>query len=235
MLSHHSQLDRCLELARHGRYEDAADLAGVAVLDEPSDGQLWQLCGLLRHKLGRMPGALEALETASALVPLAPASRCALAECYARSGHDGLACEIYCALSRDRACPTDLLPNIASGLGSMGEDEEALNTCLELLRRDPNYHQAHYGVAFYLRRMGRPPRAMLPMVARAHEIAPEVALYRITLACLHHDLGNGREAYDLLRDVDPSAYHCRCCVERAAKIFRNHGDDERAAALEDLA
>jgi tetratricopeptide (TPR) repeat protein len=224
-------LDDCFELAGIGRIAEAVELAGRAIRSYPEDGRLWQLCGLLRHRLGDIQGACSALETASLLVPLEPAPRCALAECYARTGHAELAIDLFRELAGDERCPTTLLAAVAAGLGGLGEHHDALEACREIIRRDPEHHQAYFGVAFYLRRIGRPPRAVLPAVLQAHELAPDIPLYRITLAALYDHLGRREEAYDLLCDVDPGVVRCCCCLQRAMAIFRHQGDDERFEAF----
>ena len=172
-----------------------------------------------------------ALETASLLVPLEPASRCALAECHARAGRKELACDLYRQLGRDEKCPTTLLPAVAAGLGSLGQNEAALAACRKIVRRDPEHHHAHFGVAFYLRRLGRPLQAVIAAVSRAHELRSRVSLYRLSLAALLDHSGQREEACDLLRDVDPTAVQCRACLRRAMAIFQEAGDWERFEAF----
>ena len=68
-------------------------------------------------------------------------------------------------------------------------------------------------MAFYLRRLGRPAEAVLPVVARAHELAPDAPLYRITLATLLDHVGRRDEAREILRDLDLDDDSCRGCLE----------------------
>jgi len=230
MDQHRDVLERCIGLAGVGRLVEAEGLAGRAVQGDPEDGNLWQFLGLIRHRLGDLTRARSALEVASALVPLEPSARRALADCYARTGHAELAGDLYRALAVDARCPTDLLPAVASGLGGLGRHEDALKACRELIRRDPSCHEGHFGVAFYLRRLGMPPEAALPSVATAFELAPDLLLYRISLAALLDHVGRRDEAHDLLRDVDPGAVQCRCCLRRMATILRDTDDPTRADA-----
>lgn len=228
---HRDMADRCFELVGLGRIDEASEMAERAVQGDPEDGRFWQFLGLLRHRQGNYPGACAALETASLLVPLEPSSRCALAECHARAGRKGLACDLYRQLGRDERCPTTLLAAVAAGLGSLGENEAALAACRKIVRRDPEQHHAHFGVAFYLRRLGRPLPSVITAVARAHELAPQVSLYRVSLAVLLDHSGQREEACDLLRDVDPTAMQCRSCLRRAMAIFQEAGDWERFEAF----
>ncbi len=227
MHSHQEILAQCFELAGLGRLAEAEDLLDRAVLEFPDDGRLWQSVGLFRHRAGDFAGACRSLETAGLLVPLDPSARCALAECFARTGHAGLAGDLYRDLLNDRRCPDELLPQVAAGLGYLGMYGDALATCLELTRRAPEMAEAHFGVAFYLRRLGRPPEAILPVVARAHELAPDVPLYRISLATLLDHAGRREEARDLIRDLDLDSVSCRGCLRRMTTIFLGAGQDQR--------
>jgi tetratricopeptide (TPR) repeat protein len=220
-------LSRCFELAGAGRLDEAGDLAEQALAVEEENGSLWRFVGLMRHQAGDFVGACEALETAQLLVPLDPAAYCALAECLARTGCRGLAGEIYRGLATREGTPERLLPTVAAGLGYLGEYSSALDVCVDLTRRRPESPEAHFGVAFYLRRLGKPPSAALPHIARAHELAPDVALYRISLATLLDHAGRREEAYDLLRDVDLDSVSCRCCLRRMTTIFLAVGDASR--------
>ncbi|WP_422925269.1 tetratricopeptide repeat protein [Singulisphaera sp. PoT] len=220
-------LDDCFVSSGMDRLAAAEALADDAVQSYSEDGRLRQLQGLLRHRLGDFLGARTALESAALLAPLGPAPRCVLAECYARTGCTERASELFQEILADSGFPKDLLPAVATGLGSLGEYQAALEACREVIRRDPDHHQAHFGVAFYRRRLGDSPHAILPSVIRAHELAPEVSLYRITLAVLLDSLGWSGDAYDLVRDVDPSDVPCRCCLQKAMSIFRDTGDLDR--------
>jgi len=228
---HREKVDHCFELVAQGRVDEASELAARCVEEAPDDGRLWQFLGLLRHRQGDYAGACDALETASLLVPIEPASRCALADCHARAGRDGLAGDLYRQLGRDERCPTSLLPAVAAGLGNLGQNEAALAACRKIVRRDPEHHHAHFGIAFYLRRLGRPAPAILAAVARAHELAPQVVLYRMTLAVLLDQAGRRDEACDLLRSLDPSTIACRRCLHRAMAIFQDAGDWSRFEAF----
>ena len=220
-------LGRCFELAGAGLLDEAGDLAEQALEREGENGGLWRFVGLLRHRAGDFRGARDALETAQALVPFDPSTSCILAESLARTGHAGPAVEVYDALIADGRCPDTLLPAIAAGLGYLGEDSRALDVCVELIRRHPGHAEAHFGAAFYLRRLGRPTETALAFVARAHELAPDVPLYRISLATLLEHAGRREEACDLLRGVDLDGVSCRCCLRRMTTIFLAAGERDR--------
>jgi Flp pilus assembly protein TadD len=219
-------MDRCLELVRSDRPEEAVKLASTGLDRFPDEGQLWRFRGLARHRLQDFRGAGDDLETASLLVPLDPAARRALADCHMRAGEKMLARDLYLHLSADPKCPTELLPAVASGLGGLAEYRAALETCRRLLRRDSSRHEAHFGVAYYLRRLGHPLQAIVTHVSRAHELSPATPLYRITLASLYDQAGRGDEARELLQDLDPATLKCPCCLKRVASLFRGLGGAE---------
>src|SRR4051812_23104840 len=120
--------DRCIAYLEGGRLAEADDLASGAVVRWPEDGPLWRTYGLIRYRRGAFAAACSALETAGLLVPLTPAARCALADCYARTGRDESARDLYRDLAEDGRCPTVLLPAVAAGLGSLGLHGIALAT-----------------------------------------------------------------------------------------------------------
>jgi tetratricopeptide (TPR) repeat protein len=217
-------LRRCFELYHRGELAHASELSEHALHKFPDDGALWQLDGLVRRDRGDFDGARRALEMASVLIPLNPGAQCALAECYARAGQTGLARDLYRDLARSGRAPTPLLPAVASGLGSVGDSESALEVCRELSRREPTQHEAFFGMAFYMRRLAYPVEMVIPVVARAHELAPQFIPYRVLLASLLASIGEYQEASDLLRDIPPDSVRCRSCLRRMMTIFRLAGE-----------
>jgi tetratricopeptide (TPR) repeat protein len=226
-------LHRCFELYHRGELARAGELAERALRKFPDEGALWQLDGLVRRDQGDFDGARSALETASLLVPLNPDSECALAQCYAKAGQTGLARDLYRHLAQSGRSPTPLLPAIASGLGSVGDNESALEVCRELSRREPTHHEAFFGMAFYMRKLRYPVAMVMPVVTRAHELAPRSIPYRVLLASLLASIGEYQQASDLLRDIPPDSVHCRCCLRRMMTIFHLAGEHTLADACQE--
>lgn len=223
MRSARDLLQCCLGFFQRGRVDEASRLAQEAVQAFPDDGELWQLHGLLRQRAGDFDAACDALETAGLLVPLNPAAQCALADCHARAGRRELARDLYKALARNRSCPTCLLPAVASGLGGTGDASTALEVCQELARREPGQHEAYFGMAYYMRQLGYRVETILPVVTRAHELAPENPVYRVLLASLLAQSGRYEEACVHLRDVRPTAVRCAGCLRRIMAILDQGG------------
>ena len=217
-------LRRCLELYHRGELAHASELTEHALRKFPDDGALWQLDGLVRRDRGDFDGARRVLEMASVLVPLNPGAQCALAECYARAGQTERARDLYRDLAKSSRCPAALLPAIAAGLGSIGDHESALEVCREVSRREPTQHEAFFGMAFYMRRLAYPVDMVIPVVTRAHELAPQLVPYRVLLASLLASIGEYQEASDLLRHIPPGSVRCRSCLRRMMTIFRLAGE-----------
>lgn len=78
-----------------------------------------------------------------------------------------------------------------------------------MARRDPGRHEAYFGMAWCLRRLGQPAGSILPVMTRAHELSPTSAVYRAVLASLLDRLGRREDAGALLRDLPPGASACR--------------------------
>jgi hypothetical protein len=154
-----------------------------------------------------------------------------LDRCFEQGGTEGFATRTYREIASDAQCPTRLLPYLASRLDGAGDYAAALDVCREIVRRDAEHHEAQFGVAYYHRRLGGSTHAVLPAVVRAHELAPDVPLYRISLAVLLDSIGWREDAYDLLRDLDPCSVSCRYCLQKAMAIFRESGDCARSESF----
>ena len=226
-------LRRRFELYHRGELAHANELSEHALHKFSDDGALWQLDGLVRRDRGDFDGARRALEMASVLIPLNPGAQCALAECYARARQPELAHDLYRYLAKSGRSPTALLSAIASGLGSVGDNESALEVCRELSRREPTQHEAFFGIAFYMRRLAYPVEMVIPVATRAHELAPQFIPYRVLLASLLASIGEYKEASDLLRDIPPDSVRCRCCLRRMMTIFRLAGEHTLSDACQE--
>lgn len=216
-----------LGLLKSGQIGRAAELAALGVCDFPDDGPLWELLGVAHQREGRHELAREALETATLLKPLDIGARFCLAEAYAACGAHDLAVFVYRLVSDDPRTPVWLLPRVASHLGAMEEFSHALGVCQLIVHRDPMRHEAHFGIGFYLRRLGIATEKVIAAISRAYELAPEITLYRIVFASLLRELGRDDEAYELLRLLPPGSVNCPHALQRMMQVFQTANDVQR--------
>lgn len=216
-----------LDLIRQSQAGEAAQLMADAALQYPDDGELWEILGVARTHLGAYSAAVAALETASLLKPLDIGARFCLADAYAASGCTELAGFVYSLIGEDGNAPVWLLPRVASKLGQLGRHADALAVCRTIVRRSPERHEAHFGVGFYLRRLGASAELAARPVQAAHELAPQVVLYRVVLASLWQELGRTDEARDMLCGVPADSIRCRHSLYRMMDVFRAARDESR--------
>jgi Flp pilus assembly protein TadD len=207
-------------LLRQGETRKAALLAARAVEQFPDHGDVWELLGFTRVRHREFAGAVDAFETATLLKPITAAARFHLAIAYAATGRRQLAVFLCRMLVENPSTPDSLLPIVASHLGKWGEFQEALGACHVILQRNPGRHEAHFGIGFYLRRMGVASGIAAAAIAEAHRLSPETPLYRVVLASLWHEMGHLEDAYDLLRDIPASSLRLRRhVVSHGRRVF----------------
>lgn len=216
-------------LASHD-FVDAAELASEGLGRFPEDGRLWQALGIALRRLRHWGRAMEALETASVLVPLHPVARCALADAYLAVGKPGLARDIYLYLVQSIPLPTAVLASLAAGLGKVGDDQRALEVCRELVSREPGNHAARFGVGYYMSRLGHEPEAILPHLEHACQLAPNNASYRANLALVQLALGDSENAVETIRNVSPNLLGCFPMIEKLAAALESRMEWRLAAA-----
>lgn len=216
-----------LKLLKSGEIHRASELAAEGVCEFPDDGPLWELLGVAHQRAGRSELAREALEMATLLKPLDIGARFCLAEAYAACGSHDLAVFVYRLVSDDPRTPIWLLPRVASHLGELEEFSHALGVCQLIVHRDQTRHEAHFGIGFYLRRLGIATEKVLEAITQAHELAPEVPLYRVVSASLLLELGRNDEAYELLRLLPTGAVRCPNSLQRMMQVFHTANDMQR--------
>ncbi len=218
---------RIVRLFDKGEFALAADVAKQFLSVDPDDGWLWQIHGTACFHMQAFDFALPSLERASSLVPLHPLAQYALAACYALAEKPDLASLIYEHLgeiSRDEA----MLAAVAQRLGALDHNESALQVCRRIIRLNANYHSAHFGVAYYLERLGYPLETLIVPLATAVDLAPHVPSYRINLAFIWERLGKNHQAYNLLKLVPLETIRCSCLLKRMLAIFEAAGDQGRS-------
>lgn len=216
-----------------GRLHQTVLITDAALKKYPDEGRIWELKGLAHRALGEAKPAMQALETATLLVPLRPAARCALADCYAYAGHGRLAHDMYLALADDSQTPPELWLPIATGFDFVGAPALALSVCRWAIQWDPDSPQAWHDFGCYLGRCGYAPRLVLNCARRAVSLDPKTGRWRIGLVSLLYQAGHADEAHAAARkltDLQIADAICPCCLLRVAEVFDAYGDLQRGDA-----
>ena len=210
--------------------DEVQQVLDTALILYPEDGRLLELQGRVWHCQSRWGSARRAFELAATLVPLSLAAQLAMADSYRRSDQREDALTILSYLASRDDLPAAVLPNVASGLGCIGENQMALEICREAARREPDEDEPLYGMAFYMNRLDYPVECMLPLLQKTVSLEPESQLYRLSLAAMSGRAGDWDEAYESACHVAPGAVHCGNCLQLLATIHDRMGDHERRDA-----
>lgn len=220
--------NRAIEYYEAGELDKAICEAESQLSKDGDDGRLWELLGMLAYAKRDFSLAQSAIEQATVLIPLSARGQLVLGKCYDRSRYRETAAAIYRHVARQSQLASDLLEPLASGLGHCGEFKLALNVCQQAARRTPKSAVPLVGIAYYMRRLGRPIESILPTLARAHRLEPENVEYRISLAWMLHELGRSDDGASLLEQLTIEDFSCIRCLTRMQHIFDSAGDDDRA-------
>jgi tetratricopeptide (TPR) repeat protein len=169
-----------------GRNDRVVELVQEALREFSNDGSLWELLGVGLYRLENLTAAIHALETASLLKPLDTGARLYLAMAYAARGKQDLAVFVYLLIGDSPRTPIWMLPRVARQLGELERFSDALHVCRTIVARAPERHEAHFGIAYYLHRLGADRSQVISSVSRANELAPDKPLYQAVLASLVH-------------------------------------------------
>ncbi|VTS08146.1 tetratricopeptide repeat protein [Tuwongella immobilis] len=203
-----------LDCYERGDLFGAQRLAREGLQRDSDHGGLWQLLGVVSFQLEQWSDALEAFEQASVRIPLNAVARFAWADLCLRIGQESDARTMLRFLAIPGQCPTAMLPDLSRLLGRVGEYRRALQVCKRLIQRQPWYHPAYYGAAFYLRKLGKSPRRIALLLEAAHRLAPTAATYRISLAMTRCRQRQFAAAVELLRPVDVTQIRCLTCLKQ---------------------
>jgi Flp pilus assembly protein TadD len=188
---------------------------------------IWLATGMEWCRRSDYGRARTALEQASDVSPLDDAAACALAECYLQTGRPTLAVDLFCSVADHDDCPADLLPTIAAGLGRAGDNQAAFEVCRLAADRQPSRPEPLFGMAFYLRRLGYPAQAIVPIMGKACELSGGQSLYRCTLAFLLAQDDRTEDAFELLQEIRPEEVGTPCVIQQMMAIFQQVGDYSR--------
>ena len=212
-----------------GKLKFAREELELAVGIDDDAGQLWELLGMVAYADGDVKLAIDALEHASLLVPLANCSQFVLAVCYEKREQVDPALAIYRHLASQANLDDNLLEPVARALGRCDDCEYALKVCRLAACRDPATTEPLMGMVFYMKRLHRPPEQILPVLFRAFHLNPEDCDCRLTLARTLHECGQSDEAAYLLACLPIEEFRCVNCLIAIHTIFAAAGDDKNLA------
>jgi arylsulfatase A-like enzyme/Tfp pilus assembly protein PilF len=185
---------RALRLRNQGKDAEAVTALRGVVADSPGMLDAWQSMGLALARLGRVPEAVQALETALRLDPSRAAVHVALARVYEVTGQTGLR-EKH-ALAAALTAPGEGYEILATLRLGQNRPAEAAEAARRSLAADPSRVMGHYVLAVVAQRAGRCEEA----VPEFQKAAEAQRLHKgLVVRGLHSGLGDclaraGREA-----------------------------------------
>lgn len=221
------KLTRAKTYYKNGMASDALDILSEQLDEYPNDAASLELQGLILHSFQEYQLARQSIETAASIQELSPSAQLALADSYWFTEEQSLATKIFNQLSQREKLPSHLLPAIAIGLGRAQSFHAAIEVCRRSVDSDPTGHQARYGVAFYMAKVGYPPEFVLAIMKGLVDIMPSVFHYRNAMATLLCQLNDPDRAFLAIADasfVEIDTVTCPCCLERLSRLFDLGGD-----------
>jgi thioredoxin-like negative regulator of GroEL len=220
-------LNRAQSLLDSDQLTEAESVIDDLLKNFPDHGPAWAVKGDIRHRRADHQGCVDALEAASLRMELSAENQLQLAECYAKVGR----CDLAKWLLRDIPAKPDstdcIIMKTAASLGRLGESALSLDLCLLVHRRSPHRHEAAFGVAYYMNRIGKEASEVVPYLRAAYELAPDNVMYRVSLALCLDRLQRTEEAYRIVADLDLHRVEWPHCLTRLMEIFASAGDQSR--------
>ena len=143
-----------------GRYDDAARELNLSLKLRPENGDGWATLGSVDNNLNKLPEAESALREAIKQLPQQPDPHLTLAAVLAKENQPAEATAerkkaadlMRANMNRQRA---EVATNSATSLLKSGKVDDAIAGFREALSFDPNFAEAHLGLATALERQGK--------------------------------------------------------------------------------
>ncbi|QDU40917.1 hypothetical protein Mal4_52800 [Maioricimonas rarisocia] len=227
-----SMIEEAQQACSSGDLGRAEGILRTHLRDDQHDGPAWELLGRVLFQQGWVADSVSALETATMLVPLQPASRVCLAHGYGQLGRKELSRDLLVAMIPDPFLSVHLLLQVAGGLDAVGHSELAVQACRSAVRREPDHAQAYYDLGYYMARSGSPTGIVESLARKAVALEPDNVRFRLGLASLLIQDGRHAEGYacvERLKDRQIANIACPCCLRRVVNLFGAAGDSRRVA------
>jgi tetratricopeptide (TPR) repeat protein len=149
-----------------GRYEDAARELNISLKIRPENGDGWATLGSVYNNLNKLPEAAAALREATRQLPAQPDPHLTLAAVLVKQGQPAeasaerkIAAELMRTnMNRQRA---EVATNSGNSILKSGKLDDAIAQFQEALKFDPDYPQAHLGLAAAFDQQGKTADAAL--------------------------------------------------------------------------
>lgn len=203
--------------------------------ERPEEGRLWELRGFLHSQRHEWHQGRFALETASMYVPLAPAGRVCLIECYRQTGLTDLATDLAGEMVDDENLPVQLHLALAALLSRVERLGDAVKICQQAISAEPSWAQAWFDLAYYLARHDPRSSSIEYAARRAVQLDPGRVTFRVGLACRLAARDRLTEAYEMvshLRCEHLQGICCVGCLKKLERIYTAVGDHDRVLLCE---
>lgn len=226
--------EKVTKLFESGSIRPALKILTQELERRPNQGELWLLLATVLHSQGKWETTLEAIETASALIPLTVGGQLVLADCYSHLGKHELALVAYEYLLAQSSLPVDYYAGLYAGFKRAGKMEAALSACRKAIELSPDNDAAYFGMAHCMSGLAFAPRKITNILRKAVDLAPDKPHYRISLAAQLSLTKRRREGYEILAQKPAAileAIACSCVARQLLDLCAWAGDEERCAIL----
>ena len=221
-----------VRLFEQERFAQAYRLTAYGLRENPEDGQLWELKGMIHHVQNEHSECIDALQTAARFTCLKPVCRSTLADGLARTGRINKARRHYMAVFDDPGLSVTLLPYVATGLAYIQEWNLCATVCRHWCKTCPDLSEPALRLAFALGNSGADVQEVTDVAWHSVALSRDRLNTRVSIAILLMNMNQGEEAYrfvcSLLR-YDLNLIGCGCALEILQDIYTMADDSVRSA------
>ena len=217
-----------------GSIQPALKLLTYELERRPDQGELWLLLATILHSQAEWETALQAIETASVLIPLTIGGQLVLADCYSHLKKHELALVGYQHLLKRSALPIDYYAGLYAGFKRAGKLDLALASCRKAVELSPENDEAYFGMAHCMSGLAFPPRQITTILRKAVELAPDKPQYRISLAIQLSLTKRRSEGYEILATKSADileTVNCACVARQLLELCAWAKDEQRCSKL----